>query len=464
MAYSVLTSSAQTIAARPQLADRYVQLLCFVLIGYACLGKTFAYIGLGPLFIGELTLALGLVALASTRCGFAVVASLPSLLLAILMCWVLTNTLPYLGAYGFDALRDGVIIGYGLFVYIVVGLLLQKPQRLETIVIGYGRFAWFYGLTATILYFCGNGLPLWSRLGMSVNFLRPGEVGVHLSGAAVFALLGMRRFSVVWLLLLLVGIVSLAGSRGAMLACLLPIGVAAAAGGQLRRLMMILLISGALLTLAYVAGLEIVTSSGRSIGPQQLIDNAESIIGTSDAENLDGTKMWRLNWWRTITGYTFDGRFFWSGKGSGINLAEADGFVVGTEAGGPPLRSPHNGHLTILARYGVPGLVLWTMTITAWFGILFASIIAARRRGHLWFANLFLWVACYGASILIDASVDVALEGPMLGIWFWCLVGFGTASTMIYRAAIDSMPRVSPGAGSQFAIRPWMAPAGLERL
>jgi len=120
--------------------------------------------------------------------------------------------------------------------------------------------------------------------------------------------------------------------------------------------------------------------------------------------------------------------------------------------------------LTILARYGVPGLVLWTMTITAWFGILFASIIAARRRGHLWFANLFLWVACYGASILIDASVDVALEGPMLGIWFWCLVGFGTASTMIYRAAIDSMPRVSPGAGSQLAIRPWMAPAGLERL
>ena len=33
----------------------------------------------------------------------------------------------------------------------------------------------------------------------------------------------------------------------------------------------------------------------------------------------------------------------------------------------------------------------------------------------------------------IDASFDVALEGPMVGIWFWCLFGFGIASSMIYR-------------------------------
>jgi hypothetical protein len=38
-------------------------------------------------------------------------------------------------------------------------------------------------------------------------------------------------------------------------------------------------------------------------------------------------------------------------------------------------------------------------------------------------------------AIVIDASFDVALEGPMLGIWFWCLFGLGIASTMIYRAA-----------------------------
>ena len=35
-------------------------------------------------------------------------------------------------------------------------------------------------------------------------------------------------------------------------------------------------------------------------------------------------------------------------------------------------------------------------------------------------------------AILINASFDVALEGPMQGIWFWCLVGFG--SVMVYLA------------------------------
>ncbi len=439
MAYLVV-SPTQAVAARPRLADRYFQLLCSVLIGYACLGKTFAYIGLPPLFIGELSLAFGLVVLANSGCSLATLASLPTLLLVVLMCWTLTNTLPYLSVYGFDALRDSVIVGYGLFAYVVIGLLLERPHRLQLIVAGYGRFAWFYGLTSMILYFGGNALPLWQRIGITGNFLRPGEVAVHLSGAAVFALLGMRRFPVIWVVILLVGIVSLAGSRGALLACVIPIGMAAILGGQLPRLIIILSVSLILLFSAYIAGDDIVTSSGRSIGPRQLIENAESIFGTSDAENLDGTKTWRLRWWRTIAGYTFGGRYFWTGKGSGINLAEADGFVVGTELGGPPLRSPHNANLTILARYGVPGLALWAVTLTAWFSLLCRSMIFARRRGHRGFANLFLWIVCYVASALIDASVDVALEGPMLGIWFWCLFGLGIGSAMIYRAAINSNP------------------------
>jgi hypothetical protein len=36
-------------------------------------------------------------------------------------------------------------------------------------------------------------------------------------------------------------------------------------------------------------------------------------------------------------------------------------------------------------------------------------------------------------SVIINATFDVALEGPMQGIWFWCLVGFGIGSVMIYR-------------------------------
>jgi hypothetical protein len=36
---------------------------------------------------------------------------------------------------------------------------------------------------------------------------------------------------------------------------------------------------------------------------------------------------------------------------------------------------------------------------------------------------------------LINASFDVALEGPMLGIWFWCIIGLGIGSSMLYGAS-----------------------------
>ena len=54
--------------------------------------------------------------------------------------------------------------------------------------------------------------------------------------------------------------------------------------------------------------------------------------------------------------YTIGGEYFWSGKGYGINLADADGFQVTADGS---LRAPHNGHIEVLARAGVPGLLLW---------------------------------------------------------------------------------------------------------
>ena len=48
---------------------------------------------------------------------------------------------------------------------------------------------------------------------------------------------------------------------------------------------------------------------------------------------------------------------------------------------------------------------------------------------------------CYAMAIVINAAFDVTLEGPMQGIWFWCLFGFGIGSVMVYRAqAADGLP------------------------
>ncbi|MFC7663578.1 hypothetical protein ACFQWF_13955 [Methylorubrum suomiense] len=57
--------------------DVYVGAVCLSLAGYAILGKTFASIGVPPLYIGEILLAAGLVALGRSGCGLAAMATPP---------------------------------------------------------------------------------------------------------------------------------------------------------------------------------------------------------------------------------------------------------------------------------------------------------------------------------------------------------------------------------------------------
>ncbi len=430
--------------------ERYFRFLCICLLGYACLGKGFAYIGYPPLFIGEVVLALGLVAAFASGSGFAVFASIPSVLLTLMLGVACASVFANFGEYGIDSLRDSVVVGYGLFAFVVVALLLERPERLGATIDRYSRFAYFYGCTSLVLsnliYFLGNALPTWPGLGgIPIIYLRLGEVASHTSAAAVFALLGLRRVSPLWTFLLLIDLVGLVPSRGGLLAGTIPIAVAAVIGGKLTRFLPVASLLAFLLVFAAVIGIEVPTPGGRSIGPSQIVEDAMSIVGFSDEGNLNGTKEWRLHWWETIRDYTLYGPYFWTGKGFGINLAVSDGFVVSDGSGAPPLRSPHNSHLSILARLGVPAFCLWVTLFGSWFLMMMRSMLMAKSDGNPRFASVFLWIACYALGILVDASFDVALEGPMLGIWLWCVIGFGIGASMIYRSArVRRIPGMPP--------------------
>ena len=106
------------------LGDRYTLALCCALAGYALMGKGFAYWGYRPLFVGEIAFVAGLFVLLRSGCLVAVFASGPSLLLAAAMGWALLRTFPYLDTYGSDALRDSVILVYGVFAFVVAALLI----------------------------------------------------------------------------------------------------------------------------------------------------------------------------------------------------------------------------------------------------------------------------------------------------------------------------------------------------
>jgi O-antigen ligase len=130
---------------------------------------------------------------------------------------------------------------------------------------------------------------------------------------------------------------------------------------------------------------------------------------------------WRFRWWRKIIDYTFHGPYFWTGKGYGMNLADEDGFFNWDHS----LRSPHNGFMTILARSGVPGLLLWSaflLTLTFQVARIWLTKKADQKQRFI-----AIWFLVCLAGFLFLASFDVFLEGPMAGIWFWSLVGFALA-------------------------------------
>jgi hypothetical protein len=420
--------------------DHYLALLAIALLGYAVMGKGFAYLGFPPLYIGEIAFLIGAVVFLRSSVLVASLATLPGLLLVALLVWVLARTIPFVSEYGFDALRDSTVVMYGGFAFIVIGLLLEDARRIDTVLRYYNILV--VSLPAILVGFCftvywAEYIP--SFFGpVGIVYQTTSAVGTHVAGTMIFVLIGYRRVTFLWFLVWLATLTVVAATnRGATLAALGPIVFAMLMLGRLRLLATTMLaVTGIFTVLLAIESTfqEWPAAEGREqrvVTAHQIIQNVQSIVGDSGEENVEGTKRWRLEWWDKIIADTLYGPYFWTGKGFGLNLADVDGKQGADD--GSPLRSPHNVNMTLLARAGVPGLVLWLLVLISWGTMMLRAMLVARTRGHKQWADLFLFVVCYTTSILINALFDVTLEGPMQGIWFWCLFGFGIGSAMIYR-------------------------------
>ena len=60
-----------------------------------------------------------------------------------------------------------------------------------------------------------------------------------------------------------------------------------------------------------------------------------------------------------------------------------------------------------------------------------------------WF-GLLVFLFVYWLSFLINASFDVFLEGPVGGIWFWCVYGTGIGAVWIYHNHPEALEQTSP--------------------
>lgn len=459
----VLTLCFSFAASLPRL---FLTFLCVCLIGYGFIGKGFAYLGVPPLYVGEMALACGLLAAAFTGGIGPALRSPLSWLMIGFAFWGFVQTVPYVGTYKLDALRDATLWGYSAFALLVVTMLTRTGLYAAVPEVYWRWFRWlpyWVPIAGVISRLGADVMPRVPGTDIPILYFKAGDSAVHAGGIAAFCLVGLAHFSgrrtklmawaeYPWWGAWLAGlVVSASASRGGFLSALTAIFTVLVLRPHTRWWKPAVV--GIVFAAAFVASdVEIDLGLERKVSAEQLLSNFRSIAGgDKEKGDLGGTRAWRIQWWTDIAHYTVYGKYFWTGKGFGINLADDDGYQ-GTVRG-LPNRSPHNVQMTVLARAGVPGLLLWSV-LQLGFGIaMIRGYFRARRAGQEWWARVNLWVLAYWLAFMVNAAFDVFLEGPQGGIWFWSLMGFGMAALEAQRQP-SGRAELADSAGGASPTRP----------
>src|SRR5262249_9673492 len=156
-------------------------------------------------------------------------------------------------------------------------------RRLNRLISYYSCFAALLPPTMTVLSVIAllgrDILPKMPGTGLPIISLRPGDLGVHLAGAAIFVLFGFRRAGPLWLAsLLAAAFIVTTQNRAGALAMIISIGVATAVGGKIRSLIPMMLVAGVIASIAYAADitLPMAGESKRTVGARQFVDNIVS--------------------------------------------------------------------------------------------------------------------------------------------------------------------------------------------
>jgi O-antigen ligase len=272
----------------------------------------------------------------------------------------------------------------------------------------------------------GGMLPKMPGSMVPIVQVKSGDSLAHIAGVGAFIIVGMARAhpAVVGLLML----AFIQGNRAGMLACMAGLLVAVLLTPfKAKMARFIYVMSCALVALAFF--MPTITIGRKTVSMEELWEKTESIFVESSVSNYNNTKTWRLDWWNKIIDYTVYGPYFWTGKGYGINLSLDDGFLSGA---GEKLRSPHNSHMSVLARSGVPGFLLWVILHVGWIWGMMRHYVRSRSVGDIAWAGVFAFLMAYYTAIMVNACFDVVLESPMGGIWMWILFGTGIAAMHLH--------------------------------
>lgn len=337
--------------------------------------------------------------------------------LAISIVFIIRGMLQY---SFIDLVRDSFIFQYSLFVFIIF-LFANKIESIwEFLFIIY---KWL-PLAALINFILQYFVPAFESIapfgGIPILLYKNGDMGVQILVSTLLFMLYPEKFSRKWklffaILVILDFLIFSAYSRSGMVSFLAGIFcfVVLNKDAQMksRTIQFIKYVPWFLLIVVPIyINIQVEENfQGRAVGLNQILNNFSSVLGGTTDATSENNVIWRLLWWAKILNYSFSFPNFFIGKGLGINLAISDNIATLDNT----LRSPHNFHLNIMARFGVLIFIIWIF----WLIILFKPLFKKQLTGRK------LALGCILLAFIINASFDVFLEGPMGAFPFWTFIG-----------------------------------------
>jgi hypothetical protein len=371
--------------------------------------------------MAEILLVAGIFILFINRKNFEIALNRKQILAGIFV--IISFLYIILGSFQYPLLnvfRDSLAFQYAWFAFIIYFLKNENDFIWQKVIQIYKWAPLVLFLNFFLFYFVFLYLPPINVFGnQSIIIYKNGDKSVHLLISTILMFLYTEKYSRKWLiantiLIVINFLILLALTRSGSVAYILALfsffffSKERILNESLRKLLkfvpIIMVIGMGLFVAIDIQG----DAQGRTISLSQITDNFSSIVSTNIDGNLAENKVWRLIWWAKLVNESFTLQHFFVGKGLGMSLAGND--ILNTDDN---LRSPHNFHLTILARFGYFVFIAWIIWLVALFKPLFTRKLAGKT----------LAITSILLAFIINGSFDVFFEGPMGAFPFWTFVG-----------------------------------------
>ena len=400
-----------------QLLNRgYIKIYFLVLLLYVFFNKGVAYS-----YMAETLLFSGIFILFINRQQFEIGIDRKQIIIGIFIIISFLFLLVGVSQYSiFNVLRDSLAFQYAWFAFIIYFFKDEYNFIWQKIIQIYKWAPLVIFLNFILFYFVFLYLPPINIFGnQNIIIYKNGDKSVHLLISTILMFLYAEKYSKKWLLantiLIVINfLILLAFTRSGSIAYILGLfsffffSKEKILKESLRKLLkyipIIMVIGMGLFVAIDIQG----DAQGRTISLTQITDNFSSIVSTNIDGNLTENKVWRLIWWAKLINESFTLQHFFVGKGLGMSLAGND--ILNTDDN---LRSPHNFHLTILARFGYLVFITWIIWLVSVFKPLFTRKLTGKT---LALTSILL-------AFIINGSFDVFFEGPMGAFPFWTFVG-----------------------------------------